>query len=106
MTIRELFSKAKSVFTEPDDQQYLEQQQDYLSDLEDIASLMDDPRAEALKRVVKSDLETYIRQMCDSNDPTKIADVRATLKILDKLTANKELESVRIWLEEKLTDES
>jgi len=82
----------------------LEDVEAQVSDINQIADLMADPRAETLKKMLIEDMESALRKYFETKDTQHMADVQANLKLLDKLTANKDLDSMKIWLEQKLED--
>lgn len=102
--LKDLINKAREKFTDKRDVQFLDDTEAQASDLNDIASLMSDPRATTLKKMLLEDIEAAMRRYFDTKDPIHMADVQANLKLLDKLTAKRDLDTLKLWLEQKLEE--
>ncbi len=103
--LQDLFDRARALFTGEADQKQIDIEESRVRELRDVASLMSDPRAESLKKVLLEDLETSLRLLIETRKDEHISDIKAAVKMLDKFSAQTELKSITDWLEKRVEEE-
>lgn len=104
MSIRNLISRAKNIFRDPQDQEKLQALENIASDSDSIQIAMDSEGGRILKKQLVDDFFTALDNLFKTNDQQYIADLKSIKKLLDKLSSNQGISSIKAYLEDKLKE--
>jgi hypothetical protein len=103
MSILNLLSKAKEKFVDDKkDQVSLNNLEERTRDLENVKDLMTCEGGKSLKKMIVSDFFFALDNLFSTQEPRYIAELKALRDLINKLSVDRELDQIRIYLEDKL----
>jgi hypothetical protein len=103
MSIANLLSKAKEIFTQKPDQADLDQQEKLISELTDLNILMSSKEGKVLINWLKGEVVSTIQNLIRTREDKYISDLESKLNLFNKLTSSKnDLKLIEDYLAEEI----
>ena len=102
MNLQNLLSKAKELFTQPEDQESLKRTEQHIYDLEAIKQLSSSDGGKALIQMLITDFFKALNKLFETREDRYISDLHSIINIINKLSVEQDLEAIRSYLEKRL----
>lgn len=79
-------------------------QEERQAELEKISDLMKHENAKPLMEMLNRDLEYYVRKAVADNNIEELANVRAYMRLIDKLNTGAQLDAIAEWAKGKIKE--